>query len=166
MVQYPVLDAEALAQVDAERVLVLVDLRKPGNIGALLRTADATGFRAVLLVDTSVDIYNPNVIRSSTGASFLHNIYDVTSQEAAAFLEARGYRTLAAVVDGETSLFETNLRGKTAVILGTEDHGLPDFWMKNATQCVRIPMVGSLSDSLNVSVSGAVMMYEVLRQQQ
>jgi RNA methyltransferase, TrmH family len=145
-------------------VLGLVDLQKPGNIGALLRTADATGFNTICLIDTALDIYNPNVIRSSTGACFLGNIYALNTAEALAFFREADYRIVAAVVEGHSAMFETDFGGRVALVLGTEDRGLPQAWIDAADARVRIPMVGRLADSLNVSVSGAVLMYEVLRQ--
>lgn len=147
-----------------EPILVLVNLQKPGNIGALLRTADAAGFNHVFLVDTSLDLYNPNIIRSSTGACFLRTTYVLSSAQALEFLHKRGYNIVSAVVDGDILLYKANLRGRIAIILGTEDVGLPDSWVQSAHQKVRIPMVGQLSDSFNVSVSGAIIMMEVLRQ--
>lgn len=146
-------------------ILGLVDLRKPGNIGALLRTADATGFTTVLLIDTALDRYNPNVIRSSTGAVFLDNIYEMSTPEALAVLHHHAYNIIAATVDGEHSLYEVDFHSQpSAVILGTEDTGLDAAWRRAATTRVHIPMVGRLADSLNVSVSGAIFMAEALRQ--
>jgi RNA methyltransferase, TrmH family len=145
-------------------VLVLVGLTKPGNIGALLRTADAAGFKTILLVDTALDLYNPNIIRSSTGACFLHNIHTPTADEALRLLRENDYRLVAAAVDGNYDLFDADLSGRVAVVLGTEDQGLDAAWLAAAEQRIRIPMCGTLSDSLNVSVSGAIFMYEALRQ--
>jgi TrmH family RNA methyltransferase len=146
-------------------ILALVNLQKPGNIGALLRSADATGFRAIFLIDTALDIYNPNIIRSSTGACFLDNVYYLTSAAAQQFFKAKSYRVLAASPDGDQSVFNMRFEDKTAVVLGTEDQGLSDAWLENCDQRVRIPMEGQLADSLNVSVSGTIFMYEALRQQ-
>lgn len=151
-------------QAKPERVLGLVNLQKPGNIGALLRTADAAGFQAALLVDTALDIYNPNIIRSSTGACFLDNIYNFDSTHALTLLRDGGYTTVAAAVDGEGNLYKADLRQPVAIILGTEDTGLDAVWQTACAMRVQIPMAGRLSDSLNVSVAGAVMMYETLRQ--
>ena len=145
-------------------ILVLVNLQKPGNIGALLRTADATGFNHVLLVDTALDLYNPNIIRSSTGACFLQTTYALSPAEALNFLQKNEYSIVSAAVDGDILLYKADLRGKIAIVLGTEDVGLPDSWMQSAHQRVKIPMVGQLSDSFNVSVSGAIFMMEALRQ--
>lgn len=146
------------------RILGLANLQKPGNIGALLRTADAAGFQAVLLIDTALDIYNPNIIRSSTGACFLNNIYHFASAQALGLLRDGNYTMVAAAVDGDHSLYEANLQAPIAIILGTEDQGLDDTWQRACNIRVQIPMAGRLSDSLNVSVAGAVMMYETFRQ--
>jgi TrmH family RNA methyltransferase len=161
------LDADALRETlrkSDSPILALVDLRKPGNIGALLRTADASGFGIVCLVDTALDLYNPNIIRSSTGACFLDNVYTLSTEDALAIFREHGYALVAAAVDGENELFETDLRGKVAIALGTEDQGLDPTWQHHADLRVKIPMVGVLSDSLNVSVSVAIFMFEVLRQ--
>ena len=160
--------AKGLAEISRmalNHVAVLVDLGVPGNVGALLRTADAAAIDAVVLVDSALDLYNPNVIRSSTGACFRDNVYKLSSEEAVAYLRQKDFRIVAAAVDGGTSLFEFDFGGKTAIVLGSEDQGLPDAWLAQADQIVRIPMAGGLSDSLNVSVSGAILMYERFRQQ-
>jgi RNA methyltransferase, TrmH family len=157
-------DLLARVQADDSPVLVLVNLQKPGNIGALLRTADAAGFKTICLVDTALDVYNPNVIRSSTGACFLDNIIQVTTAEALDVFQSQEVALVAAVVDGDSDLFQADFRRKVAVVLGTEDQGLDKIWHENADLRVTIPMMGQLSDSLNVSVSGAIFMYEVLRQ--
>lgn len=162
--QKTTLNAANLPEQAGSRLLVLVDLKKPGNIGALLRTADAAGFNAVLLVDTALDLYNPNVIRSSTGACFLGNIYHVTSEQALDYLRAAGYSIVGAHPAGGGSLFETRFDPKCALVLGTEDDGLSRWWQQRCDRLVQIPMTGQLADSLNVSVSGAVFMYEMLRQ--
>jgi len=143
-------------------LLVLVNLQKPGNVGALLRSADAAGFSAVLLVDSSLDIYNPNIIRASTGAVFLDNLYALSTDQALPYLTSH-YHLVAGHLQATTSLFDADLRPPLALVLGTEDQGLPPQWA-NQCQRVKIPMIGQISDSLNVSVSGAVFMYEALRQ--
>ncbi|MCS6835002.1 MAG: RNA methyltransferase [Anaerolineae bacterium] len=143
-------------------MLVLVNLQKPGNIGALLRSADAAGFGPVLLIDSTLDIYNPNIIRASTGAVFLDNLFALTSDQALPYLTAH-YHLLAGHLRAEQSLFEADLRPPLALVLGAEDQGLPPRWA-NACRRIKIPMVGRITDSLNVSVSGAIFMYEALRQ--
>lgn len=154
----------ALTRLQATHILALVDLRKPGNIGALLRTADAAGFGGILLIDTALDLYNPNIIRSSTGACFLGNIYTATAAEAIAFLRGAGYQLIAAHLAGTASIFDVDLRPKSALILGAEADGLSALWVEACDQLVKIPMQGQITDSLNVSVSGAILMYEALRQ--
>ncbi|GAB4519021.1 MAG: RNA methyltransferase [Anaerolineae bacterium] len=166
MVSRPPKSLHELHSVTDSRLLALVNLQKPGNIGALLRTADATGFRTVLLVDCALDIYNPNIIRSSTGACFLDSLYTLSTPDALNYFQAEHYQIIAAVVEGDRTLFQTDFRQKCAVVLGTEDLGLSTAWINAAHQRVRIPMQGHISDSLNVSVSGAVFMYEALRQQE
>ena len=146
-------------------VAVLVNLSVPGNVGALLRTADAAGIDAVILVDSALDLYNPNIIRSSTGACFRDNIFQLGSDETLVYLRRAGFQIVAAAVDGAASLFELDLRGKIAIALGSEDRGLPEAWRAAADRLARIPMAGGLADSLNVSASGAILMYERYRQQ-
>ncbi len=143
--------------------LVLVDLRVPGNIGALMRSADASGCDAIMLVDCALDLYNPNIIRSSTGACFLDNIYQLTSNEALTWLKDAGLAIVAADVAGE-SRYDAAFADKTAIVLGTEDKGLSADWLENADRRLRIPMVGKVANSLNVSVSGAILMFELQRQ--
>ncbi len=161
--------AKALAQLEAaeiDQAIVLVNLRVPGNIGALLRTADAVGMDAVILVDTAVDIYNPNVIRSSTGACFLDNIYRLKGEEALAHFKTAGFQIVATEVAGALTLFDVDFHKKSVIVLGSEDSGLDEDWINLADQVARIPMGGAISDSLNVSVSGSLFMYELYRQNQ
>ena len=147
-------------------VLVLDDLRVPGNIGALLRTANAAGIDAVILVDSALDLYNPNIIRSSTGACFSDDIYFLSSVDADQYFERRGFQLLAADAMGDTTAYDVALRQPAAVILGAEDRGLSEYWRGRCDQLVRVPMTGQLVDSLNVSVTGAIIMYEMSRQKQ
>lgn len=164
MQQKPVRSVDQLQDKSHTQLLALVNLQKPGNIGALLRTADATGFKAIILIDTALDIYNPNIIRSSTGACFLDNIYTLTTSQAVTYFKESGYQIIAAAVDGDVELVDADLTQKTVIVLGTEDQGLDVTWLQAADQRVRIPMIGTIADSLNVSVSGAMFMYEALRQ--
>ncbi len=156
----------ALELARAAHVVVLVDLRVPGNIGALLRTADAAGLDAVILVDTALDRYNANIIRSSTGACFLDNVYKLSSDDAIAFLQSGAFQVFAADAQGDASIYDLSIQGKTAIVLGAEDRGLSSNWRQTADRRVKIPMAGRLSDSLNVSACGAVFMYELYRQRQ
>ncbi|MCA9892567.1 MAG: RNA methyltransferase [Anaerolineae bacterium] len=163
MVAPPLPHISQLDPAYAGSVLALVNLQIPGNIGALLRTADATGFMTVM-VDTSLDLYNPNIIRSSTGTCFLNTIYAANSRDAIDYFKQNRYQVFASHLDGATSLFDINLADRSAIIMGTEDTGLDEFWVQQCDSLVKIPMIGQVADSLNVSVSGAIFMYEALRQ--
>ncbi len=144
--------------------LVLVDLRVPGNVGALMRSADASGgCEAIILVDCALDIYNPNIIRSSTGACFLDNIVELTTDQALDYLGSAGLEIVAADVGGG-SLYNAEFAAKTAIVLGAEDRGLSADWLAHADRRLRIPMAGRAADSLNVSVSGAILLFELQRQ--
>lgn len=145
-------------------ILALVGLTKPGNIGALLRTADATGIQAVFLVDIDVDLYNPNIIRASTGACFRNNVYHTTTHEAQQWFLQHKYHVVALHLEGKTDLFDVDFSQKTALVLGTEDTGLSNQWVTGNTILTKIPMQSEIVDSLNVSVTGAICMFEALRQ--
>ena len=160
----PVKNLADLQAKTVKHILGLVDLRKPGNLGALLRTADATNFDAILLVDMSLDLYNPNIIRSSTGACFLDNIYQFDSTTTIDYCKQNNIQVVSAYVTGDKTLYDVDFQQPTAIMLGTEDKGLSQKWVTNSDQLVNIPMAGRISDSLNVSVSGAIFMYEALRQ--
>ncbi len=164
MVSKPALVLNQLQSAQNALILVLVGLQKPGNIGALLRTADAVGVGAVILADSTLDLYNPNIIRASTGACFVDNVYASDSLTAITFLQANGYRITATLVDGDTDLFKADFTGRVALVMGTEDVGLDAKWSSVADMRLTIPMIGQMTDSLNVSVSGAVCLYEALRQ--
>ena len=144
-------------------VVVMESVEKPGNLGAVLRTCDGAGVDALVVCDERTDLFNPNIVRASLGAVFTVPVAACTSREAAEFLTARGIRSFAAVVQATGHYFEKDLSGPCAIVLGSEQDGLSDFWRQHATDQVRIPMRGKL-DSLNVSVSAAIMIYEALRQ--
>lgn len=160
----PARGPDEIRSVNIAHALLLVNLRVPGNIGALMRTADAFGMDAVVLVDTALDLYNPNIIRSSTGACFLDKIYQLSAEQALAWLGERGLPLFCADVQGATSLYALQFGPRAAIALGAEDRGLDRGWLSRAESRVRIPMAGQISDSLNVSVSGAIMMAELYRQ--
>lgn len=160
----PPMTAANLENVPDAPILGLVSLTKPGNIGALLRTADGAGFRSVFLIDSDLDLYNPNVIRSSTGAVFLGNVYSLTASEARAFFKRRGFQAVGTHLHAAKDAYAVEYAQKSVLLMGTEDKGLDDSWLPHCDEQVLIPMAGVLADSLNVSVAGAVLMYEVLRQ--
>ena len=145
-------------------ILVMVGLRIPGNIGALLRSADALGLSAAILVDSPLDLYNPNLIRSSTGACFIIDVVSLQTADALEKLRSAGYSLVAAAVDGEAWIYDTALPEKLAIILGAEDGGLDSRWLNAADLRLRIPMHGGAADSLNVAACGAILIYEASRQ--
>lgn len=144
-------------------VVVLESVEKPGNLGAVLRSADAAGVDAVIVCDPLCDLYNPNLIRSSTGAFFSVPCVACTSEACVAFLKERGIQILTAQLQDSDLYYDVDMRQATAIVMGTEATGLTDQWRKAADAHIRIPMLG-ISDSLNVSVSAAVLMYEAVRQ--
>lgn len=144
-------------------VVVLESVEKPGNLGAVLRSADAVGADAVVVCDPLTDLYNPNIIRSSTGAFFSVPTAVCSSDECIAWLKGNGIQILTAQLQDSHLYYDTDMRGPTALVMGTEACGLTDCWRQAADAHIRLPMLGC-ADSLNVSVSAAVLMYEALRQ--
>lgn len=144
-------------------ILVLEAIEKPGNLGAMLRTADGAGVDAVILCDPKADVYNPNVIRASTGCLFSVPLAICNSQEALQFLRERNIKIFTASPDAENLLYDLNLTKSGAFVLGTEAEGLSDFWLKDADYNFKLPMLGK-ADSLNVSVAAGIILYEVARQ--
>lgn len=144
-------------------VMVLESVEKPGNLGAVLRSADAAGADAVIVCDPLTDIWNPNLIRSSVGAVFSVPVAVCTSADAIAFLRKRGIRILTAQLQDSEWYYDTDMTGATALVMGTESTGLTQAWRDSADAHIKIPMLGRL-DSLNVSVSAAVLLYEAVRQ--
>ena len=148
---------------DLPLIIVLEAVEKPGNLGAVLRTADAVGADAVIVCDPQTDIYNPNVIRSSLGCVFTKQIAVCSSEEAFQWLKRNNIEPIAASLSATKLHFNTNMNKPVAFIMGTEASGLTDFWLQNTKTQVMIPMLGKI-DSLNVSASPAILVYEALRQ--
>ncbi|MFN8382211.1 MAG: RNA methyltransferase [Anaerolineales bacterium] len=144
-------------------VIVAESVEKPGNLGAILRTADAAHVDAVIVCDPRVDLWNPNVIRASRGAVFAVPTVEAESSNALAWLRSRKMRVLAATPSADVLYTDVNLSEPVAIAVGTEDEGLTDFWMQNADLKVKIPMLGSVN-SLNVSIATALITYESVRQ--
>ncbi len=154
---------EELVLPDRPVVAVLEGVEKPGNIGAVLRSADAAGVSAVLLADCPGDLWNPNCIRASLGCVFTVPIAVSSSAEVLAWLRRQGIRIYAARVDGSILYTDADLRPPAAILLGSEAEGLSSVWTGPDIQAIRIPMCGQ-ADSLNVSTAAAVLFYESLRQ--
>ena len=144
-------------------VVVLESVEKPGNLGAVLRSADAAGVDAVIVCDPLTDMYNPNLIRSSIGAIFTVPVAAASSEETIKWLKDRGIKIYTAQLQDSEWYYDTDMKKGTAVVMGTEATGLTDAWRKAADAHIKIPMLGRL-DSLNVSVSAAILMYEAVRQ--
>lgn len=144
-------------------VILAESVEKPGNLGAILRTADAAHVDALLVSDPRVDVWNPNVVRASRGAVFTVPIVECDNKFALAWLRSQNIQVLAATPSAETIYSNVNLREPVAIAVGTEDEGLTEFWMSNADLRVKIPMMGKVN-SLNVSVSTALILYEAVRQ--
>lgn len=144
-------------------IVVLESVEKPGNLGAILRSADASGVDAVVVCDPLTDLFNPNLIRSSIGGIFTVPTVACTSDECITFLKSRGIQILTAQLQDSSLYYDTDMCRPTAIVMGTESTGLTPQWRKAADAHIRIPMLGRL-DSLNVSVSAAILMFEAVRQ--
>ena len=144
-------------------VVVLESVEKPGNLGAILRTAEAAGIDALIVCDPLTDLYNPNVIRASIGGVFSVPTVVCNSKECIAFLKEHQIRILTAQLQDSYDYYDYDMRHATAIVMGTESTGLTNIWREAADAHIRIPMLGRL-DSLNVSVSAAILMYEAVRQ--
>ncbi|MCF7848166.1 MAG: RNA methyltransferase [Kiritimatiellales bacterium] len=144
-------------------ILVAEHIEKPGNLGTILRTADAAGADAVIVCDPNTDINNPNVIRASVGTLFYLPVAEATPEKTFQWLEKHGIRLLAATPDAEQEYTAVDMTRPTAIAVGAEDDGLSSGWMARADLRVKIPMLGK-NDSLNVAVSAALLLYEAVRQ--
>ncbi len=147
-------------------ILVLESVEKPGNLGAIMRTADAAGIDAVIVCDPLSDIYNPNAIRSSVGCIFTRQVVTSSSKEAIKWLRKNNFKIYAAALT-ETALVyhHQDFRGPVAIVMGTESTGLSNDWLVNSDEQIIITMKG-IADSLNVSTSAAVLVFEAIRQRE
>ncbi len=146
-------------------ILVVESIEKPGNLGAMLRTADAAHIDAVLVADPKTDLYNPNMVRSSVGCLFTNQIAVGTTDEIIDFLEANSISFYSATLQNSTSYHTQDYTLPTALVVGTEATGLTQKWRDRATQNIIIPMQGEI-DSMNVSVAAAILLFEAKRQRE
>ena len=144
-------------------IVVLESVEKPGNLGAILRTSEAANVDAVIVCDPLTDVYNPNLIRASIGGVFSVPIATCSSKECITFLKENKVRILTAQLQDSYDYYDYDMRQATALVMGTESTGLSQQWREAADAHIRIPMLGRL-DSLNVSVSTAILIYEAVRQ--
>lgn len=154
---------DALQLSEHPLIAVLESVEKPGNLGAVLRSADAAGADAVIVCDPLTDLFNPNLIRSSLGAVFTVPCVACTTYECIDFLRKKDIAILTAQLQDSSLYYETDMRRGTAIVIGTESTGLTEAWRRVADAHIRIPMLGSL-DSLNASVSAAILLFEAVRQ--
>lgn len=144
-------------------ILVLESIEKPGNIGAMLRTADAANIDAVILANPKSDLYNPNIIRSSVGCLFTNQIASGTTEEVIAFLKEKNINFYSATLQNSNEYHKVDYSTPTALVVGTEATGLTQLWRDESTQNIIIPMQGEI-DSMNVSVAAAILLFEAKRQ--
>lgn len=159
------LSLDELLPTDGHRpvFMVLESVEKPGNLGAILRSADAAQADGVIVCDPLTDLYNPNLIRSSVGATFTVPTVACSSEECIAWLKAHDVQILTAQLQDSRLYYDTDMKRATAIVMGTEATGLTAQWREAADAHIRIPMLGRL-DSLNVSVSAAILLFEAVRQ--
>ena len=136
---------------------------KPGNIGAILRTADAANIDAVIIANPKTDLYNPNIIRSSVGSIFTNNIYIGNTTEVISLLKNKNIKIYASSLQADELYHNQNYSKPCALIIGTEDKGISKEWLENSYKNVKIPMKGEI-DSLNLSNAAAILIFEALRQ--
>jgi TrmH family RNA methyltransferase len=154
---------EDLRLPDGSLIAILEGIEKPGNVGAVLRSADGAGVAAVIVAGGGTDLFNPNCIRASLGTIFTTPVCSATSDEVRIWLQAGTWRVIATRVDAQLDYTSADYRGRTAIVLGSEAAGLSPTWQGDDVQAVRLPMLGT-ADSLNVSATAAVLFYEALRQ--
>lgn len=165
-VQMKVRLEDLLARIEKNRdpfFVIAEGIEKPGNLGSILRSADAAGADAVIVCDRCTDIYNPNVVRASVGTLFTVPVVEASGGETLCWLQKHKIKVVAATPEAKVDFHETDLRGPIAVVVGTEQLGLTDLWMRASDIQVSIPMKG-IADSLNVAAAATLLLYEVLRQ--
>ena len=144
-------------------LLIAERIEKPGNLGTILRSADAAGVDAVIVCDPTTDIHNPNVVRSSIGTLFTLPVIETSSEAALPFLKTHRIALVAATPQASIEFTQADLTVPLAIAVGTEQYGLTQHWMKEADLSLRIPMFG-VADSLNVASATTLLLYEVVRQ--
>jgi TrmH family RNA methyltransferase len=144
-------------------IVVLENIEKPGNIGAILRTSDAANINAVLLCNNQTDLYNPNIIRSSVGCLFTNQIVACSNEEALAFLKEKNIGIYTTYLEATQLYHHNNFTKSSAIVMGSEADGVSTFWVENATATIKIPMNGKI-DSINVSTAAAIVIFETKRQ--
>jgi TrmH family RNA methyltransferase len=163
IIPYLVADLAAYTPPSPAFIAIIEGIEKPGNLGAILRTADAAGLQGLIVTAGATDTHNPNVIRASLGARFTVPVFESSTPDTLAWLRRHAIQIIAAAPDGLQRYTSGNYTGPTAIVLGSEAHGLSPTWRAAADALVTIPMVGTV-DSLNLATSTALLLYEVVRQ--
>ncbi len=156
---------QASQKTKAPFIIIAEAIEKPGNLGTILRSADAAGVDAVIVANGCTDIYNPNVVRASTGTLFTIPVLELSNQEALSICHEFHLSLIAASPEGKEMYTQVPMTGPIGIIVGTEQIGLSSFWKKEATNLARIPMHGS-ADSLNVATATTLFLFEAIRQRQ
>jgi len=143
--------------------IIAESIEKPGNLGTILRSADAAGADGVIICDRCTDMYNPNVVRASVGTLFTQPVIEATTEETLLFLQQHGIQIVATTPAAEKFFTDVDLTGSIAIVVGTEQLGLSDAWLERADLQVKIPMLG-VADSLNVASATTLLLYEAVRQ--
>ena len=156
----------SLAEANIEKfslIIILEGIEKPGNLGAIMRTADARGVDAVIINNSKIDIYNSNAVRSSQGTIFTTPIYIAEIDETKELCKKNNIKVFASSPAANDNYLKANFKEKTAILMGSEDRGLSNKWLELADKKIKIEMKGAI-DSLNLSVSTAILVFEALRQ--
>jgi len=143
--------------------LIAEAIEKPGNLGTLLRSADAAGVDGVIVADPKTDLHNPNVVRASVGTLFTVPVAEASTGDTLEWLKRHGIQSIATTPDTETLHYESDLTGGIALVVGAEQYGLSDAWLKGSPRLLRIPMAGK-ADSLNVAAAATIVLFEAVRQ--
>jgi RNA methyltransferase, TrmH family len=158
-------DLEKLDLGEAPFLVVAQSIEKPGNLGTIIRSTDGTGADGLILCDKCTDLFNPNVITASTGICFALPVVETSTQACLDYLKKNNISILSATPSADTLYTDVDMTGPVAIIVGTEQYGLSDEWLKESTINVKIPMLGQ-ADSLNVSTATTLLLYEAVRQRQ
>ena len=146
-----------------ELILVLENPEKPGNVGAIMRTYEACGFKNIVMINTTIDIYNPNTIRSSLGSIFHLNIFKISSNEIFHFLKKNNFKIYSSFIKSKKRFKDIDYNKRCALVMGPEKSSISEMFIKESDELISIPMFGNV-DSLNLSVSTAIILYEAVNQ--
>jgi len=159
----PSTDIKDFSPSENALILVLEAIEKPGNVGAVFRSASGAGVEAIVLADRITDCFHPNAIRSSLGSLFSIPVFDASSEHTIEILRERNFQIITTRVDGQTSCYDCDMRKRSAIVMGNEANGLSDLWTGSGITAVQVPMAGEI-DSLNIAMTATLLAYEAYRQ--